>query len=130
MLLIVISWFSNPRHNLNVRTLFRWIFWLWNQGYFATSTLMQRHGAESSLWLMMACYTPLSHLVTSERHYVCTKYIPMQITQMSIFTLQKTYTSYTKSLHYTNFTNLRFKKRSFISLSLAQVKSCVSKTST
>ena len=32
----------NPSHNLNVRTLFRWIFWLRNQGYFTNfhSTLM------------------------------------------------------------------------------------------
>ena len=80
--------------------------------------------------LMMACcgsIKSLSYLRTPLCMY--TKYIPMQITQMSIFTLQKTYRSYTKSLHYMNLTNLRFKKRSFIPLSLAQVKSCVSKFS-
>ena len=113
-------------HNLNVRTLFRWIFWLRNQGYFPIFTVHT---------LMMACCGSIKSL-SYLRTPLC-KYVPI-VPSTYLCKLPKC-----QYLHYKRLTRLtpspcltrillylRFKKRSFISLSLVQVKSCIIKTST
>ena len=109
VLLIVSSWFSNPSHNLNVRTLFRWIFLVAKSGL-----LYHIHNT-----LLMACYgsiKSLSYLRTPLCMYQVHTYA--NYPNVNIYTTEHLHVLHQVLVLHVDFTNFRFKKRSFISSSL------------